>query len=278
MTLRELSEELKKITYGESSDELSDVAAIVNMSLARLYSDVRMTSVYSFYKNEILPIMRPLSFHKKGGEDLTLPLAGRAYGMHISGKGVFRVTTDTEDVQTAFDTYGEFFSGKIQGKGVISFIGDSSYDVYSLSFYDEIGAEDLSDIPTGYPKSYDLADMIPCFGAPCSMPKDAQGQEIDGAEYIGNKLLLPPDHKGLVSIEYSLIPGRVSELLADGEIISDNKYIPHLLHLSAYYSLLESEAELADKHMACYLAMLPDKLPKREYNTTKEYLIEDGWA
>ena len=35
MTLTELCNELKKITYGESSDELSEVAAVVNMSLAR---------------------------------------------------------------------------------------------------------------------------------------------------------------------------------------------------------------------------------------------------
>ena len=278
MTLRELCEELKTITYGESSDELSELSVVVNMSLARLYSDVRMSLVYSFYKTELLPIMRPLSFHKKGGEDRTLPLAGRAYGMHISGKGLFRIITSSEEKEVSFDTFGEFFSGKIEGEGVIRFSGDCSYDVYSLSFYDEIGTDDLSDIPTGYPKRYRLADMIPHFGRPSSMPKDEHGKEIDGAEYVGDSLYLPPDYKGLVRIEYSPVPERVSEVLADNEINLDIKYLPHLLHLAAYYSLLEGDGELADKHLNCYLAMLPEALPKREYTESEKYLIEDGWA
>ena len=53
MTLTELSYELKKITQGESPDELDEVASIVNMALSRLYSDLRPTSVYCFYQKEI---------------------------------------------------------------------------------------------------------------------------------------------------------------------------------------------------------------------------------
>ena len=278
MTLTELCEELKKITYGESPDELSELAAIVNMSLARLYSDVRMTSVYSFYKNEILPISKPLSFHRKGGVDLTLPISGRAYGMHISGKGVFKVVTDSETECVEFDTFGEFFSGRIEGDGRIIFTGDTSYDVYSLSFYDEIGSDDLSDIPTGYPKRYSLADMIPYFSAPVSMPRDAMGNEIDGAEYIGDCLFLPPDYTGLVSIEYRRSAERVSELLCDREIALDARYTHLLLHLAAYYALLESEAELADRHLKAYLDMLPGELPKSGHKDSAKYLVEDGWA
>ena len=278
MTLRELCEELKIITYGESSDELSELATTVNISLARLYSDVKMSRVYSFYKNEILPIKRPLSFHKKGGVDLTLPLVGRAYGMHVSGKGSFKIITQSEENEIHFDTFGEFFSGKIEGDGEICFLGNCSYDVYSLSFYDEIGADDLSDIPTGYPRRYSLADMIPSFGAPRSMPRDGHGKEIDGAEYIGDHLYLPPDYTGLVAIEYSPTPERVSELLADGEIKLDTKYLPHLLHLAAYYSLLDGERELAEEHLNSYLAMLPAPLPQSERTESAEYLIKDGWA
>ena len=278
MTLTELCEQLKKITYGESPEEMGELAAIVNMSLQRLYSDISVTSVYSFYKNEILPISRPLSFHKKGGVDLTLPISGRAYGMHVSGKGVFRIVTDTDEREVEFDTFGEFFSGVINGKGEIKFLGDCSYDVYSLSFYDEIGADDLSDIPTGYPRKYDLADMIPYFKAPVSMPKDAAGCEIDGAEYIGGCLYLPPDYTGLVSIEYSRYAEQVSDVLCDRDIVIDARYTHLLLHLAAYYSLLESEADLADRHLKAYLDMLPSPTPKAGYKSFGKYVIEDGWA
>lgn len=278
MTLTELCEELKTITYGESTDDLSELATVVNLSLQRLYSDVKMTSVYSFYKQELLPIEKPLSFHKKSGDDLTLPLAGRAYGMHISGKGTFRIVTPSETEETTFDTYGEFFSGRCPEDGAICFTGDCSYDVYSLSFYDEIGSDDLSDIPSGYPKRYTLSDMIPHFGAPAAMPKDDFGSEIDGAEYIGDSLFIPTDYKGRVSVEYYVLPERVSAHLCDREISVNEKYLSALLHLTAYYSLLESEGSLAEKHMESYLAMISVIKPKREYSATGEYLIEDGWA
>ena len=278
MTLRELCEELNKITYGESSEDPGELAPTVNMSLARLYSDIKMANVYSFYKNEILPITRPLSFHKKGREEITLPIPGRAYGMHISGKGSFKIISGDEEDEFAFDTFGEFFSGVVEADSSICFFGDHSYDVYSLSFYDETVSDDPTEIPTGYPKRYCLTDMIPSFGAPLAMPRDGVGEEIDGGEYIGDCLYLPPDYKGLVVIEYSPTPTRVSELLVDAEIKLDGKYLPHLLHLSAYYALLESDGELAEKHLRSYLAMLPEEPAKKEYSECVKYSVEDGWA
>lgn len=278
MTLTELCNELKKITYGESSDELSEVAAVVNMSLARLYSDTKPTAVYSFYKSEILPIMRPLSFHKKGGCDLTLPLAGRAYGMHLSGKGSFRIITGSDSEEFTFDTVGDFFSGIIDGAGEICFTGNLSYDVYSLSFYDEIGSEDLSDIPTGYPKRYDLLELIPYFDSPVAMPRDDNGVEIDGAEYIGSVMFIPPDYKGRVSVEYRLLPQKVSEHLADEEIRVDPAHVQRLLHLCAYYSLLESEERIAAEHLEGYRALLVSDVPRKNASASDKYVIEDGWA
>ena len=280
MTLTELCEELKRVTYGESPNEPSELAPVVNMSLSRLYSDLGLTSHHAFYKNEILPIEKPLSFHRKGGENLTLPLAGRAYGMHVSGCGTFSILDGVREVveEVSFDTFGEFYSGSAPAGGIIRFTGDLSYDVYSLSFYDEIGSEDLSDIPSGYPKRYILSDMIPDFSSPASMPRDALGNEIDGAEYIGDTLFIPTDYKGLVSLKYYRLPERVSGLTADEPLSLEDKYLTHLLHLVAYYSLLEGEPTLAEKHLDAYLAMLPVGAVKQEHSEMGEYLIEDGWA
>ena len=290
MTLYELCEELQKITYGESTEELSELAPIVNMSLSRLYSDKKISSVYSFYQSEILPIERPLSFHKKGGEDLTLPLKGRAYGMHLSGQGVFRITVGKESEEVEFDTRGEFFAGFISGEGDICFTGDNSYDVYSLSFYDEVLSGDVSDIPSGYPRRYSLSDMIPDFAYPLSMPKGDGGVEIDGADYIGGELFIPPDYSGRIVIEYSKMPTRVSALLPDKDIGIEAKHLTSLLHLTAYYALLEGERELAEKHLDAYLALAepsePAPMPREEvavdteteYPQSAEYVIEDRWA
>jgi hypothetical protein len=287
MTLTELCCELKRITLGECSDEPEEIAPIVNMSLARLYADLRKSSVYSFFKKEILPLAPPLSFHKKGGEDATLPLAGRAYGMHLAGCGEVVITVGKESESFEFDTPGEFFSGLISGEGEITFTGSLSYDVYSLSFYDEITSENLSDIPTGMPKRYRLRELIPDLAAPTRAPRDGHGEVIDGAEYIGGELFLPPDYEGIVVIEYLRAPRRVSALLPDADIDIDYGYEIPLLHLCAYFSLLESEERLAERHLDAYLASLADISTddgeREESSGTQpshavEYLIEDGWA
>lgn len=287
MTLTELCYELKRITLGECSDEPDEIASIVNMSLARLYADLRPSSVYSFYKKEILPMSPPLSFHKRGGEDVTLPLAGRAYGMHLAGRGEVVISVGEEIESFEFDTPGEFFSGHIGGDGEIRFTGSLSYDVYSLSFYDEITSESLSDIPTGMPKRYRLREMIPDLAAPISMPRDGRGAAIDGAEYIGGELFLPPDYEGVVAIEYSRAPRRVSAALPDADIDVEYGYEASLLHLCAYFALLEGEERLAERHLDAYLASLAEYSPDGGDDAesddaggshTVEYLIEDGWA
>jgi hypothetical protein len=281
MTLTELCEELKTITYGESPDEPGELAPIVNMALSRIFSDKKIPSVYSFFKKEILPINKPLSFHKKGGESVTVALSGSAFGMYVSGKGSFTIVDETFPREVSFDTLGEFFSELIHGSGELRFDGKYSYDVYSLSFYDEISSDNLEDIPTGEPKRYSLYDMIPYLDAPRAMPKDEAGRYIDGAEYIGRELYLPADYTGRVFIEYYLLPKRVSPILPNEEISIEQRYLPHLLHLSAYYALLECDTELAEKHLESYIALEDGEIKSQSDGVTSfrgEYLIEDGWA
>ena len=278
MTLTELCNELSNVTLGESTDELRELEPIVNLSLSRLFADLRPVSVYTLYQREIRPMASPLSFHRIGGVDVTLPLAGRAYGMHLAGRGEYIITVGEETQRHEFDTAGEFFSGLIEGDGTITFTGMLSYDVYSLSFYDEITSENLSDLPTGMPRRYSLSDIIPRFAYPLSMPRGEGGEEIDGAEYIGRELFIPPDYEGVINICFVKAPKRVSHLTPDEEIDVEPWQVGALIHLCAYFSLLESEGALAEKHLDAYLQIIEIPSPESAHRAYGKYIIEDGWA
>lgn len=275
MTLRELKNEVYSLSFIPTEETGTRFIYAVRRALAMIYSELRLTSV----KKVLIPDIRPISNFSgilhKGNESASLPLAGRAYYLRLSGKGHFIVRNGVLRTRYDFDSDCAVFRGFIKNEGKIEFLGEFCYTVERLLTFSELISDRLEDIPDGEAPRINL-DEFKDFSALAETPKDSEGNEIPLLRHDGNTVTLPEGFVGEVTIRYIRRPYDVFD--DDGLVIDlAGQYLSLLAPLVTFFILLDDDASLAESYKEIYEQMLlsvKQNLAKK----SAEFVKTNGWA
>ena len=275
MTLRELKNEVYSLSFIPTEETGTRFIYAVKRALAMIYSELRLTAQKKILIHHIRPTARFSSIVHKANESTTLPLAGRAYYLELSGKGYFIVRDGAISTRYDFDSDRAVFRGFIEKGGEIEFLGEFSYTVVKLVTFSELVSDRREDIPDGDAPRINLAEFDD-FCALAELPKDSRGNEIKLSAIDGSLITLDEDFVGEVNISYIRRPRGVFED-DNSPIDLPGQYIPLLAPLVAFFILLDDDTSLAEGYKKIYEQMLvsfKQGLSKKK----SEYVKTNGWA
>ena len=278
MTLRELSSEICALGFDDYLKLDASIVFAAKRALSAIYGELRITSRATLQVVATAPSRKVDKFHHNGGREETLPLSGKAYAMTVSGKGSVRIYDGANSKTVSFDSDSKLIKGFLHSAGKAVFHGDYSYNVYNIATYDEAFGDDLSAIPDGR----DLAeicvrDRLSDFLAFSSPPLDSKGRPIGEVQLKDGIITLPACFEGDLNITYRRCPAFPSLSSPDEPIDIPREYETLLPLLSAFYILLDEDAEKAEIYKKAYLEML-DSIKKSQYSVTGTgYANVTGW-
>ena len=275
MKLRELKKEVYSLSFIPEEEEGVRFISAVRRALSIIFCELKVTGRRTvLIGKDIFHSITGL--HHIGGKTVTLPLAGRAYALRLSGKGSFTVHDGAVEITKSFDSDDITFKGFLEQGGTVEFGGPYSYTIHSLVIYSEIPSDRIDDIPE--PEDSPVIDMsdYPDFFSFSTPPTDASGNDIRGAFTDGTKLVLPKGFSGKVNIFYRKRPIHLSD--NDEQLVDiPDAYLPLLAPLSAALMLLDDDKDLSECYMELYSRMAED-IKKNATSANTKYVRTNGWA
>ncbi len=276
MTVRELKNATYPLSHISGNDADRLFMSCLPGVLLTIYSDLKITARKSLFAEKIRPSFLLVRIVHRSGETRTLPLSGRAYSMRVSGKGRITVRDGSSVKCTDFDSEDKRLCGFIKEGGCILLSGEYFFSVSDFALYSDLYGESESDIPdAGRTKCLDFSKYDD-FLAFISLPKTPDGRAVAGAFYEGNKLFLPSDFEGYITVNYLKKPR--THNFDDDEIIDIPKgYESLILPLLLCRMLTDEDKELSADYLEIYKSGF-SALKKALKDGYSEYVITDGWA
>lgn len=216
--------------------------------------------------------------YHRGGDSIVIPLSGVAYSFRVSGRGKYILNSGSLTREEEFDGDMLPLRGSFTREATLTFLGEYSYDVYSLSVFQSVRGPREEDIPIyGEERIYDLIDAIPDLLGIYSAPRDERGCELPGVYIQGGALHLPEDFEGKVFIKYKRAP-----YVATGDDMEEEIDLPReteelLPLLVASYLWLDDDAEKAQYYMSLYRLGI-STLQRAGGGSTNSKYETNGWA
>ncbi len=273
MKLKDLKKEVCALSFITPENANVGFITSVRRALSIIFSDLRISGKKTLTVPKKSICKSEKNILHKGNESLTLPLAGRAYSIKLSGKGWFIIHDGAISRRESFDDDDVSFRGFLTSGGTVEFCGEYAYTVVSLLCFSDISSDRLTDIPLDDENFIDMSGH-PDFFAFSGPPSDGSGKGIRGAVLDGAKILLPNDFCGRVTVHYRKRP---KNILDDGDETVDlpHGYLPLLAPLCASFLLADDDRELSECYMALYKSMA-DGMKTSSANA--EYVKTNGWA
>lgn len=275
MTLNELRAEVGALGFEPGANTDPILISAANRALSMISAEL---PVYKTLLSPPLPYSPSYFFetHHHVSESMDyFPLPGRAYSFWVSGKGKFSEITMHSEVIKTFDTPISNFRGFVESGTRIVFHGYSDFDVFWFTVYDKVLSDDINDIPTIYENRIKPDELVGDFAAFVELPRDANGNFIEGARIEGREVILPLSYRNVAMLKYESLPERITR--STGEI-SISPAAEHLLPiLTAYFVWLDDEPTLAENYFKLYRDLV--KMMKRKSGSFScEYKDTLGWA
>lgn len=200
-----------------------------------------------------IPLCGLFTHDPRHPEVFALPDDGTAFSFKIYGDGYY--TMSDGEVVTDVEISGEGDAVKaFYKKGArITFGGDTSYTVTSLSAFKNSFSNSISDIPVAADAGVIIiSERIPDFLAPEDPPKDNRGGIIAGAEIEGDRLILPDDFVGEVHLTYRRKPAIPVGVSLNEDIDIPAECTELLPLIVASYIWLDDEPERAQYYLSLY--------------------------
>ena len=275
MKLKDLKKEVCSLCFITPEEASVGFVNAVRRALSIIFCELKVTGKKTLSVVNKSICKSQTNIPHVGKKNLTLPLAGRAYSVKLSGKGCFTVR-DGPIVKTQnFDTDEACFKGFIQFGGEIEFSGDYAYTVLSFVTFSDIVSDRIEDIPDDGERCIDMS-KYPDFFAFVSPPTDSAKNDIRGVMTDGAKIILPPGYSGRVHVHYRKRP---LPLVDDDEQIINipDAYLPLLAPLTAALLLVDDDKELSDCYMELYGRMAEGM--KASASPKEEICVRtNGWA
>ena len=183
--------------------------------------------------------------------------------------------TRTDEIIKSFDTPISNFRGFVESGTELVFHGYSEFDILRLTVYDRILSDDVNDIPAIYENRIKPDELVDDFSAFAELPRDADGNFIDGARIEGREIALPAGCREAVTLKYESRPERIT--MSTGKI-SISPAAEHLLPiLTAYFVWLDDEPTLAENYFKLYRDLVRS-LKRKSGIISTEYKDTLGWA
>ena len=274
MTLIELSEEVSALGFDGQIPTDYRFRTAASRALSILFSDsflIERTEICVLAPKTVKQIS--LLTHV-GGKEETLPLAGRAYSMYVSGRGSFTVTDSDGPRKTSFGTRGKRMTGSLRGDATLTLSGERDFAITELTLYSALYGDDIINIPLSPTPCYDMQDLVSDFGGFVGGITDKYGRPFASASLSGSKITFPKDTVGRYIIPYRRSGINITESQLS-ERIDIPKSAEHLLALmTAHLLLIDDEPALAEHYLELYR-----KAPKVRESVSFDCGWKDnGWA
>ena len=232
----------------------------------------------------------------RGGVDTVFNASGiRSLAFAISGTGKAYLTADdTSRVhefswtdESQFVVRGgivEQLIGSVSGNVTLTFVGEYSYMIRDLSFYDELATSISADImPYSHWVRYDLADVkhlggrflafdsapVRCDNVDISAPND---YKIDGSV-----IYLRADREGVYEIRYRARPVRIDADNLDIQLDIDEEMHNVVAPRAAYYLYYMVDEEVADRCNVEYQRLYAQYMQTHKVRTAPKFRDVRGW-
>ncbi len=278
MTLKELHSEVCALGFDNyiECDKRLEVAA--NCALRMIFAERGVKATAEIFARDVTPISRTRLLRHQSGEELSLPLYGRAFSLRACGKGEIRITDGAAVRRITFDSEDELIRDFIKEGGNITFLGECRYTVYDLSFYGQIYGTDVASIPDGSGKqSYALGELIKDFRSFAEVARDRAGRPIPNAALEEGRLILDEGYEGGVLITYNRAPRSVDLSYPDEKIDIPCELVGLLPLATAAFICLDTDAEKSEYYSALYRRLLAAIDSRGRVGVCGEYTT-NGWA
>ncbi len=275
MTLRELKNEVHSLSFISPGEQGGLFFSSVKRALSIIFCQLKITNCQEF-SVEPLPIVSHYENLIHNGKEIkTLPLAGRAYSLRLSGKGRVVIVDGMITQSKNFDSEDITIRGFIENGGQIRFEGDFSYRIVDFATFSDVRSDKIEDIFSAENDCVVDMNYKKDFFSFVSA-NDENNLPIKGCYTCGTKLHLPKGFKGKVLVTYRRCP---KELFEDDESIIDipEQYKSLLALLVAAFTLTDDNPELSEKYMSIYDKAVGD-MKEAKGTLDSVWVRTNGWA
>lgn len=283
MTINDLLIDLRIVGESEGFSDRNKFIYSINRALRRLYADQKIEKTVRLATRRPEPISYYKEIHSPDGSEIEIPLVGKAYSMRIHGDCSYMITDGSVVTIRTVESKNEaaVVKGFIAYGGKISFFGSFAYTVYDLAVYDEIYSEKVKDIPEySSKKIFDLRNIYGDFMSFTSPATDLSGKPLSFCRLYDGKVEVDADYTGEISISYRCLPVEIS--LAEDENTTEievpREYTHLLVILVAYYYLLFSGNNKADKFLNQYTDAKKSLVTESYQQIDAKYMDTNSWA
>lgn len=279
MTLSELKNEVISLGFDDIIEREDLFITSANRALRTIYNERVITKTVKLFAQGQKPKTRTKEIRHIGGEDVTLPLVGRAYSMRVAGEGIAVIHDGSEEKRIEFSSSSEPIRGFIKTGGRIVFSGEYSYTVYDFLTFSEVFSNDIKDIPDGSNiRVFDISAMFGDFLSFISLPVDKHGKCIPNCTLSDGKLQVESSYRGEISLTYRRLPRVIFADFPDERIDIPEEFSPLLSLLTSSYVWLDDDEEKAKYYRYLYLDMLACLKSSCYDSISTEYINTNGWA
>ena len=253
MTFSELEKEVLALGFEDRIDRSEELVIAASRALRLIYNERPSVRTTLIYHKRALPTLQREKIDRAGGEELILPLDGRAYSFRVSGRGSFTVRDGSGERREDFDGELCLFRGFTDGHGEIRFSGEYGYSILGFSVYADTVSPSPEDIPEfGFIDEVDMRKRCPDFLAFADGARDIRGALIPDIVMSDGRLLIPRDISGVISVAYKRSPRPICSDFPDEAIDIPEETAPLLPLLVAAYLWLDDAPDKAQYYMSLY--------------------------
>jgi hypothetical protein len=199
--------------------------------------------------------------------------------MTVSGEGTVKIRDGAESMKIDFNSDSKLIRGFLRYGGQATFEGESSFDVYDIATYGELYGRDVDSIPDGGDEiRIDLREKLGDFLAFASVAETADGTAIKNAVLRDGVITLPVTFSGEVLLTYRRMPKMPNLSYPDAAIDIPREYESLLPLLTAFYILLDDDAEKAEIYERAYRETLASLKINGYAVSNNGYADVSGWG
>ena len=278
MNLKDLHNEVCALGFDDYIECDGALATAANCALRMIFAERGVLCDTTFYVKSAAPATRVPHLCHKSGEELTLPLSGRAYSLRVVGRGELLITDGADRRLITFDTDGELIRGFLNKGGSISLRGDYAYSVFDLCTYSDAFSNTTESIPDGSGRRICyLPLLVEDYGSVTGAVRNGADSPIPDACIIGDTITLPEEYEGAVRLTYCRTPRRIDAEHPEERIDIPSELEPLLPMATAAFICLEGDAEKSEYYTALYRRMLAAVNTRNKVYAPHEYRT-NGWA
>lgn len=253
MTLNELKNSVVDLGFEVGLDKEEMLIPALSRALYTIYHDrPRLRTVRLGIRSVHGSLVSEHISHI-GGERISYKLDGVAYSFRASGRGRYIIDYGSGTEEHAFDCDMGEMRGMLRSAATITFLGEYSYDIYSLAVLHSVEGPNTASIPIyGEDRCYDLRALYPDILTPHSLPRTRDGATIGGSLIRDGIMYIPWGFSGEVQLTYRRAPYVATGDDMD-EAIDISREVEELLPLLvASYLWLDDDSDKAQYYMSLY--------------------------